>query len=231
MPREVRLNTRTEKFEIAVIGGTGALGAAVAGRLSRAGFPVTIGSRDADRAAAVAATLNDGNTGVAISSDANRAAAASAEIVFLCVPFDHQLSILDEVAPFLHGKLLIDTTVPLMPPRVARVQLPPEGSAALRAQQRLGEAVEVVSTLHNVAAAHLDDDGDVDCDVLVFGEKRASRQTAIDLIEAMGLKALHGGALANSAAAEALTSVLIFMNRHYASPGAGIRITRLEPET
>jgi NADPH-dependent F420 reductase len=112
-----------------------------------------------------------------------------------------------------------------MPPRVMRVQLPAEGSAAQRAQRLLGEGVRVVSAFHNVAAHKLATDAPVDCDVLVFGDERAARDVAIRLVEACGLRGLHAGALANSAAAEALTSVLIFLNKHYAADGAGLRIT------
>jgi NADPH-dependent F420 reductase len=106
-----------------------------------------------------------------------------------------------------------------------RVQLPPEGSAAARAQKLLGEGVRVVSAFHNVAAHKLATDAVVDCDVLVFGDQKEAREPVIALAAAAGLRGLHGGALANSAAAEALTSVLIFMNRTYSVDGAGLRIT------
>jgi len=106
-----------------------------------------------------------------------------------------------------------------------RVQLPPEGAAALRAQRILGEGVRVVSAFHNVAAHKLATDAVVDCDVLVFGDDKSARETVVQIVEACGLRGLHAGALANSAAAEALTSILIFLNKHYAADGAGLRIT------
>jgi len=112
-----------------------------------------------------------------------------------------------------------------VPPRVMRVQLPPDGSAAQRAQSLLGAAVRVISAFHNVAAHKLAEPGDVDCDVLVFGDDRADRSVGVALAEAAGLRGLHAGALANSAAAEALTSVLLFLNRTYRSDGAGLRLT------
>lgn len=220
-----------DRSSIAIVGGTGDLGSAIGRRLANAGYPVIIGSRSKARAETTAQAVSAANAKADIRGADNLAAADSADIVFLCVPFENQIRTLEEIAPVLPGKLLIDTTVPLVPPKVARVQLPPELSAAMRAQELLGETVEVVSALHNVAAAHLAEDGEIDCDVLVFGDKRASRAKTVELIEAMGLTGLHAGALANSTAAEALTSVLIFMNRHYNSPGAGIRITRLEAET
>jgi NADPH-dependent F420 reductase len=112
-----------------------------------------------------------------------------------------------------------------MPPKVMRVQLPPEGSAAQRAQEILGEPVRVVSAFHNVAAHKLMIDAFVECDVLVFGDDKAAREVAVSIVDACGLRGLHGGVLANSAAAEAMTSVLIFLNKNYSVDGAGVRIT------
>lgn len=209
---------------IAIIGGTGHLGAALAGRLARAGYTVTVGSRDPARAAAAAAQLGAAR-GVRLGHGTNVEAAAAAEVVILAVPFASQTATLAEIAPHVAGKIVVDTTVPLVPPKVMRVQLPPEGSAAVAAQQRLGAAVRVVSAFHNVAAHKLATDEVVDCDVLVFGDDRAAREVVVDLALACGLRGLHGGALANSAAAEALTSVLIFLNKTYAVDGAGLRIT------
>ena len=207
-------------MEIAVIGGTGKLGAALARRLAKAGRTVVIGSRSAENAAKAAAELGFGLTGLS-----NGDAAAAAELVIVTVPFAAQEATLLEIAPHVAGKIVVDTTVPLVPPRVMRVQLPPEGSAALRAQRLLGEGAIVVSGFHNVAAHKLITDQDIACDVLVFSDDKDARSRVVALADAAGLRGLHGGALANSAAAEAMTSVLIFMNRHYRVDGAGIRIT------
>ena len=205
---------------IAVVGGTGDLGSAIARRLLAAGYPVIVGSRDAERAAAVAATLGAAGRGAS-----NVDAARAADIIIVTVPFASQAGILTSIAPVVQGKLVIDTTVPLQPPKVMRVQLPPEGSAALCAQKLLGPGVTLCSAFHNVAAHRLATDADIDCDVLVFGDDKAARERVVEIVNACRLRGLHGGALANSAAAEALTSVLIFMNKHYAVDGAGLRIT------
>lgn len=210
---------------IAVIGGTGALGSALARRICRVGYRVCIGSRVEDRARDAAATIGEAIPGARIEGRENRQAAAIGDIVILTVPFETQLATLTEIEGALAGKLLIDTTVPLMPPKVARVQLPKEGAAALRAQALLGAAVDVVSAFHNISAQRLARDGEIDCDVLVFGDKRQARERAMTVIEGVGLRGWHGGSLANSAAAEALTSVLIFINRHHELEHAGIRIT------
>ena len=130
-----------------------------------------------------------------------------------------------DIAPSVVGKIVVDTTVPLVPPKVMRVQLPPEGSAAVRAQNILGQGVRVTSAFHNVAAHKLATDATVECDVLVFGDEKAAREVVLGLVGLCGLRGLHAGALANSAAAEALTSVLIFLNKTYGVDGAGVRIT------
>ena len=115
--------------------------------------------------------------------------------------------------------------VPLVPPKVSLVQLPAQGSAAQIAQERLGDVARVVSAFHNVAAAKLQSGGDIDCDVLVFGNDREARDAVIVLADAAGARGIDGGAIANSVVSEALTSVLIHINRRYKVAGAGIRIT------
>jgi NADPH-dependent F420 reductase len=150
----------------------------------------------------------------------------AADIVTLTVPFSHQVDTLESVRGALQGKILIDVTVPLVPPRVARVQLPPQGSAGQIAQELLGEEVAVVSAFQNVAAAHLQEGKGVDCDVLVSGNKKEAREAVIRLVEAAGMRGFHAGMINNAAAAEALTSVLISINKQYGCH-AGIRITGL----
>lgn len=205
---------------IGVIGGTGNLGAAIAWRLARAGRTVLIGSRKADAAQEKAAELGHGLVGMA-----NAEAAAKADLIIVTVPFSAQEATLADIRPHVAGKIVVDTTVPLVPPKVMRVQLPAEGSAAVRAQGLLGDGVTMVSGFHNVAAHKLAQDIDVGCDVLVFGDDKAARAQVVALADAMGLRGLHAGALVNSAAAEAMTSILIFMNKTYKVDGAGIRIT------
>ncbi len=210
---------------IAIVGGTGNLGSALAWRLARAGHAVVIGSRSASSAEARAAELGHGLTGMA-----NGDAAAAGEIVFVTVPFAAQAVTLGEIAQFVAGKIVVETTVPLIPPKVMRVQLPSEGSAAARAQAILGEGVRLVAGFHNVAAHKLAQDIEVDCDILVFGDDKTARAEVVALADSIGLRGIHGGALVNSAAAEAMTSLLIFINKTYRVDGAGIRITgQLQP--
>lgn len=213
---------------IAVLGGGGDLGGGLALRFARAGYHVLIGSREAARAAQAAEELRGQVPDGAgkIEGFANREAAEKADLVVLAVPYASQKDTLAAVAETLAGKILVCATVPLVPPKVARVQLPQGGSAGQEAQAQLGESVQVVSAFQNVAAAHLREDGPVDCDVLVCGNNVAAREAVIALIARCGMVAHHAGPIDNAAAAEALTSVLIGLNKRYKAH-TGIRITGL----
>jgi NADPH-dependent F420 reductase len=206
---------------IGVIGGTGHLGKAIARRLAKAGHIVTIGSRTAEKAAVTAEELGG------LAYGANADVAVGKDVLIVTVPYSAQAATLGEIAPHVGSAVVVDTTVPLVPPKVMRVQLPAAGSAALEAQALLGPDVRLVTAFHSVAAHVLDTDARVECDVLVFGEDVAARNLVIGLCEDMDLRGLSGGTLANSAAAEALTSILIYMNKTYGADGAGIRFTNL----
>ena len=207
--------------KIAVIGGTGALGKGIARRLAKAGHDVTIGSRSADKAQAVAEQM--GGLGFAANEDA----AAGKDIVIVTVPYASQAGTLAQIKDKVGDAIVVDTTVPLVPPKVMRVQLPEAGCAAVEAKALLGDDVRFVTAFHNVSAHLLDSDEKIDCDILVFSDDVEARKTIVDLCPQMGLRGLAGGALANSAAAEALTSLLIYMNKTYKADGAGIRFTNL----
>lgn len=206
--------------KIAVIGGTGHLGSALAWRLAKAGHGVIIGSRSAESASAKAAELGHGIAGMT-----NADAAQAGDIVLVTVPFSAQAATLTEIKPHVAGKIVVDTTVPLVPPKVMRVQLPDEGSAAVCASELLGEDVRLVAAFHNVAAHRLAEEGFVDCDILVFGDEKAARAEVVALADDVGLRGIHAGPLVNAAAAEAMTSLLIFINKNYQVDGSGIRIT------
>jgi NADPH-dependent F420 reductase len=210
------------KPSIAVLGGTGDLGSGLAKRWIAAGYSIVIGSRSAEKAQAFAKELGGNARG-----DDNVGAAKAADIVVLAVPFGSHEATLLEVKDAVQGKIVVDAAVPLVPPKVSVVQLPPEGSAAQIAQNLLGDGVKVVSAFHNVGATKLHAGGRADCDVLVFGNDKEARDIVIGLAGEVATSGVDGGVLANSAAAEALTSVLIGINRRYKVPGAGIRITGL----
>ena len=216
---------------VAILGGSGAEGGGLALRIAAAGYKVIIGSRDAEKARDAAKKLLERLPNASVTGADNQSAASAGEIVILAVPFAAQRSTLESVRQQLQGKILVDVTVPLVPPKVSQVQLPAEDSAVVGAQKLLGESVKVVSAFQNVSAHQLEHLGQpVDCDVLVCGDDKDAREAVVKMARDAGMVAWHGGVLANSVAAEALTSVLIFMNRRYKVPGTGIRITGLADE-
>jgi 8-hydroxy-5-deazaflavin:NADPH oxidoreductase len=213
---------------IAILGGTGREGSGLALRWAHAGYRVTLGSRSAEKARAGAAELNQLLGREAVTGSDNLDAASGADIVVLTVPYSAQQATVTEVRSALQGKILVDVTVPLVPPKVSRVQLPPEGSAVVAVQRLLGPEVRVVSAFQNVSAHHLKDlSHRMDCDVLVCGDDKEACEATIALAGAAGMRAWHAGVLANSVVSEGLTSVLIALNQRYKVPSSGIRITGL----
>ena len=217
------------KPALAILGGTGDLGTGLARRWVQAGYKVIIGSRTLEKADAAAKDLisvmnSRGVDDYQVEAMINLKAANAADIAILTVPFDHHAGTLESVKGALSGKILIDVTVPLVPPKVARVQLPKEGSAGEIAQAILGDEVMVVSAFQNVAAHHLQEGKGIQCDVLVSGNDKNAREQVIRLVEAAGMKGYHAGLISNAAAAEAMTSVLINLNRQFKGH-AGIKIT------
>ena len=212
------------KETIAILGGTGDLGTGLAIRWSRAGHRIVIGSRRLEKAQAAVdhlATISPETPAVPME---NPGAAGAGDIVVLTVPAEHQVSTLETVREGLTGKILIDVTAPLVPPLVGTVQLPAEGSAGKRAQDLLGDDVMVVSAFQNIAAHLLQEDVRIECDVLVAGNRRAARDKVIELIAEAGLTGWHAGPIENAAAAEALTSILIQINRRHEISHSGIKI-------
>lgn len=215
---------------IAVLGGTGKEGSGLVTRWAQQGYDVIIGSRSEqkaiDRAAELSASLPPGSITGKLRGMANLNAARAAEHAILTVPYSAHRPTLSGLADALRGKILVDVTVPLQPPRVRSVHLPPGQAAALEAQALLGEEVRVVAAFQNVSSEELGEAGhEVDCDVLVCADDREARAWAIELAAAAGMRGIDAGVLRNAIAVESLTPVLLHINRRYRVRGAGIRIT------
>ena len=213
---------------IAIIGGTGAEGRGLGFLWAQAGYSIILGSRSVSKAIARASDLNaridEGKP--SLRGMDNLAAVQSCEVSILTVPYQAHKSTLLELRDGLQGKILVDVTVPLIPPEVDRVQLPVGLAASLEAQEILGSGVRVVAAFQNVSAEHMNVDGSViDCDVLVCGDDSGARSAVIRLVQAIGMSGLHAGPLANAVAIESLTPVLIGMNKRYGVKNAGIRVT------
>lgn len=210
---------------LAVLGGTGKEGKGLAYRWAKAGYSVTIGSRDIEKAQVAAAELNELLGNNSVKGLDNLSAAQNAGMVVLTVPYAAHRSTLETVKDALQGKILVDVTVPLVPPKVTKVQMPPAGSAAQESREILGEGVEVVDAFQSISYEHLMFGDEVPCDVLVTGSSKEARLQVIKLVEAAGLTGWDAGPIENSVVVEGLTSLLIYINKQYGSTHAGIKIT------
>jgi NADPH-dependent F420 reductase len=211
---------------IAVLGGTGKEGKGLVYRWAKAGYHVHVGSREEAKAQAAANEVMGLLEGEAfVDGMTNIEAAQQADIIVLTVPYAAHKSTLESVKDAVRGKILIDVTVPLVPPKVATVQMPSAGSAAQEAKQILGADAQVCAAFQNISYEHLLEDEEVECDVLVTGTSKEARAETIKLVEAAGLAGWDAGPLENSVVVEGLTSVLIGINKKYGSTNAGIKIT------
>jgi hypothetical protein len=217
-------------MRLGIVGGTGKLGSGLGQRWARAGHTIAFGSRDAAKAQAHADEL--AAKGIMALGGDNQWAVRQSEVVVLTVPYEAHGETLRAIVEVLAGKVLVDVTVPLKPPKVSRVQLPPGQSAALEAQAMIGHSTPVVAALHHVSAAHLADPAAViECDVLVAADDARAKAVVIGLVHDLGLRGLDAGPLVNAIALESLTPVLIHLNRTYKSSGAGVLFTDLSVAT
>lgn len=211
---------------IAVLGGTGKEGKGLVYRWAKAGYRVLIGSRSAEKAKKVAGELISLLGGGAfIEGTTYLDAVQRGDIITLTVPYAAHRETLEAVKDAMKGKILVDVTVPLAPPKVTRVKMPPAGSAAQEAYAILGEGAQVTSAFQNISSEYLFLDKPLKCDVLVTGTSKEARSETLKLVSAAGLTGWDAGPIENSAVVEGLTSVLIGINKQYGSTSAGIQIT------
>lgn len=216
---------------IGIIGGTGKEGQGLAYRWLRAGYSVLIGSRQVERAQAAAAELRAlAGEEADVRGVANPDAARQADLVILTVPYSAHRVTLEGLKECLAGKILVDVTVPLVPPKVTRIQMPPAGSAAQEALEIVGEGVQVVSAFQNISYEKLLHNEEIECDVLVCGTSKAARAAVLELVRAAGMTGFDAGPIENSVVVEGLTSILIGINKQFGVQSAGIKIIGLPKE-
>jgi hypothetical protein len=160
----------------------------------------------------------------------NEGAVAACEIAVITVPYAAHRSTLEGLRDVLQGKIVIDVVVPIVPPKVTKVQMPEAGSVALEAQEILGESCQVVDAFQNISHERLLGKGDVDCDVLVAGKGKDARQVVLGLVEDIGLKGWDAGPIENAVVVEGLTSILIGLNIQHHVHASGIKIIGIPEE-
>jgi NADPH-dependent F420 reductase len=211
-----------DNFSIAIVGGTGNLGGALALRLGAPGVKIIIGSRDAEKARKAVETLKPNLRAGEMVGMTNQEAVKDANFVVIAVPYEGQAQMIEDLKGQVAGKIIIDTVVPL---NKIKPFVPPAGSALQEAQQILGDEAPVIGALHNISAVDL---GDVDAplgDVLVCGDNAEAKQKVMEIIIRIGARAFDGGPSSNAYVIEGLTGVIISLNRKYKSKHGSIKIT------
>ena len=216
-----------KKYTIGIVGGTGKEGKGLAYRWVQAGHKVIIGSRQYEKAQKAVATVVEllGDETELLSGMENSDAVAVCDIAVITVPYAGHRPTLESLKKVLDGKIVIDVVVPIVPPKVTKVQMPPEGSVAQEAQAILGDNCSVVDAFQNISHERLLNEGDVDCDVLVSGKGKAARQVVLGLVVDAGLKGWDAGPIENCVVVEGLTSVLIGLNIQHKVHASGIKVT------
>ena len=214
---------------ICILGGTGKEGKGLAYRWAKAGYRIVIGSRQMEKAQVAAESIRElFDDPVDVEGMPNPDAAQAGDIVVMTVPYSAHVAMLESIKPYVQGKIFVDVSVPIVPPKVTKVQMPQAGSAAQEAQQILGENVFVVAAFQNISYENLLKEEGVDCDVLVCGTGKANRQVVLNLVKDAGLVGWDAGVIENSVVVEGLTSILIGLNKQYGVEASGIRITGIE---
>jgi 8-hydroxy-5-deazaflavin:NADPH oxidoreductase len=210
---------------LAIIGGTGKEGSAVAMRFAKAGVRTLIGSRDAAKAQNMANTINSKFNIKNVEGYTNRDATAKADIVLLAVPYDGMKTILEDIKPAASGKVIINIASSLDAEKKSRARINPAGSIAMEIQNFFGETTKVVDAFQNISPEQLEKfDEKIETDVLVVGADRETRDMVIAMIKKIGIDAFDAGMIQNAVIVETMTAALIAINIRYKIKGAGIRM-------
>jgi NADPH-dependent F420 reductase len=210
-----------ENFSVAIVGGTGNLGGALALRLGAPGVKIIIGSRDAEKATKAVETLKPNLRAGEMVGMTNQESIRGADYVVIAVPYEGHAQMVQDIKGQVGGKIVIDTVVPL---NKGKPFVPPAGSALQEAQQILGDEAPVVGALHNISAVDLADVDSPLGDVLVCGDKNDAKEKVMEIIRHIGARPFDGGPGTNAYVIEGLTGVIIALNRKYKSKHGSIRI-------
>ncbi len=213
------------KSSIAIIGGTGKEGFAIAARFARAGFRTIIGSRSSEKAINAAYNLNTEFNVLTAEGSTNRDATAKADIVLLAIPYDGMKPILEDIKPVTPGKIIINIASSLDAEKKSRARINPAGSIAQEIQTFIGPEAKVVDAFQNISPEQLEKfDEKIETNVLVVGANRETRDMVIGMIKKIGIDAYDAGAIENAVVVETMTAALIAINLRYKIKGAGIQL-------
>ena len=210
---------------IAIIGGTGKEGYALAARFAKVGFRTIIGSRSDSKAINAAYNLNTDFHVLTAEGASNREATSKADVVLLAIPYDGMKPILEDIKPAASGKVIINIASSLDAEKKSRARINPAGSIAMEIQNFLGPDAKVVDAFQNISPEQLEKfDEKIETNVLVVGADRETRDVIIGIIKKIGIDAYDAGAIQNAVVVETMTAALIAINIRYKTKGAGIRL-------
>lgn len=216
-----------ENFSVAIVGGTGNLGSALALRLGAPGVKIIIGSRDAEKAKKAVEILKPKLRAGEMMGTTNQEAVRDAEFVVIAVPYEGHAQMVQDLKGQVAGKIIIDTVVPL---NKGKPFVPPAGSALQEAQQILSNEAPVVGALHNISAVDLGDVNSSLGDVLTCGDNNEAKEKVMEIIKRIGARAFDGGPATNAYVIEGLTGVIISLNRKYKSKHGSIKVVGIGEE-
>jgi NADPH-dependent F420 reductase len=214
-------------MKIALVGGTGDIGTGFAVRWGQK-HEIIIGSRNADKSRESAAALLQlfGEVGNVRGTD-NASAIAAADVVVLCVPYEHLASVTAGLLDAYKSQLVISPVVPMIYNGLFfQYQPPAEGSAALQARSLLPKGTRVVSAFHTICAAALQDiERVMKADAFICGDDAQDIDITTQLAgEIKSLRPLNAGPLAVSSMVESLTPFLLNVARKNKIKDAGIAV-------
>ncbi len=210
-------------MKIGILGGTGKEARGLALRWARSGNEILIGSRNSEKAARIAAKVNDALGGTFVQGFENREAAARAEVVVSTLPYQGQNETLRSLKEHLQGKLVLIAAL-IWPPGILE-----RPAAAEEARDTLGDESRVVAAFQTVSAVGLRNiDVELDEHVLVCADDDEARRDAIGVIQSAGLVGIDAGPLRHARIIEAMTGILIHVNKTYGVKSSGLRITGID---
>lgn len=213
-------------MKIALVGGTGDIGTGFALRWA-AGHEIIIGSRKAEKALESVAQVQEKLGGGKVYGMDNKSAVESADVVVLCVPYEHLNSVTNDLRSSYSDQLVVSPVVPMSYSGKYFVFTPPqEGCAALQAKALLPEELKIVSAFHTICAAALQDSSrPLQGDVMICGDDQESKDLVFGLVkEIKDLRPLDAGPLNASSMVESLTPMLLNVARRNKIKDAGIKI-------